>query len=121
MKPEQFNCKRCGHCCLNLSDAYRGCVSDADLKRWQDAGRKDLLVWVETINLSSNNQLHMVWVHPETGDDVDRCPWLLDLLDGKGHICGINAIKPDYCRNFPEHRQHAESTGCQGFVSLDNC
>lgn len=117
MKPERFNCKLCGHCCLHLTDAYQGCVSDADLKRWQAAGRDDLLAWVETIDLGHDNFLHMVWVHPETRDNVDRCPWLLDMLDRRGHLCGIDAVKPDYCRDYPEHLQHAESTGCSGYSS----
>ena len=30
-----FNCRRCGHCCLTLVDAYQGCVSDGDLERWR--------------------------------------------------------------------------------------
>jgi len=116
MKSEPFSCRLCGHCCLNLVDAYRGCVSDADLQRWQEAGRSDLLEWVDTLELGNNNRLHMVWVHPETGEEVDRCPWLLDILNKRGHICGINDLKPDYCSDYPEHRQHAENTGCSGFA-----
>ena len=117
MKLEQFNCKLCGHCCLNLVDAFRGCVSDTDLQRWRNAGREDLLAWVDTIELGHDNRLHMVWVHPETGEEVDRCPWLLDMLDHKGHLCGIDAVKPDYCRDYPEHQPHAKSTGCPGYLT----
>ena len=56
--------------------------------------------------------------NPETGDDVERCPWLLDKIDGSGHLCCIYTIKPDHCRNFPEHRQHAAATGCRGYDKL---
>ncbi|HEX9777125.1 MAG TPA: YkgJ family cysteine cluster protein [Geopsychrobacteraceae bacterium] len=115
--PQRFNCTLCGHCCLHLVDAYQGCVSDADLQRWQAAGREDLLAWVETLDLGHDNLLHMVWVHPETGDNVERCPWLLDMLGGQGHLCGIDAVKPDYCRAYPEHRRHAQDTGCSGYLS----
>ena len=89
---QTFTCNCCGHCCLNLIDAYNGCVSDADLERWRRLGRDDLLVWVKTLDLGPGNKLHTAWVDPETGDDVERCPWLLDLLDQKGHICGINDV-----------------------------
>ncbi len=114
MNPK-FNCRCCGHCCLTLIDAYNGCVSDADLTRWQQLGRDDLLEWVETLELGPGNQLHTAWVDPVTRDDVERCPWLLDKIDGSGYLCGIETIKPDHCRAYPEHQQHAVATGCQGY------
>ena len=110
-----FNCRQCGHCCLKLIDAYNGCVSDNDLLRWQQLGRNDILAWVKTLELGPGNKLHTAWVDPDTGDDVDRCPWLLDMIDGKGYLCGIDSIKPDHCRAYPEHDQHAGQTGCRGY------
>ncbi|PLX89249.1 MAG: hypothetical protein C0618_01690 [Desulfuromonas sp.] len=118
MTTEGFDCRQCGHCCLNLKDAYSGCVDESDLKRWIEAGRDDLLVWVETLRLSRDNILHRVWVDPETGDDVERCPWLLDRLDRRGFLCGIDEVKPGYCRAFPDHAGHAKMTGCPGYDDL---
>lgn len=117
MSQPDFSCRMCGHCCLQLVDAYRGCVSDDDLARWQGAGRVDLLAWVETLDLGPGNLLHLAWIDPTTQEEVERCPWLLVEASGR-HLCGINEIKPDHCRNYPEHRQHAESTGCPGFGSV---
>ncbi len=114
MKPI-FNCRCCGHCCLNLIDAYNGCISDADLARWQKLERKDLIDWVKTLYLGPDNLLHTAWIDPVTGEDVERCPWLLDMLQQKGYLCGIDAIKPDHCRAYPEHKKHAASTGCRGY------
>ena len=111
-----FNCHGCGHCCLQLIDAYNGCVSDADLLRWQQLGRDDILAWVKTLELGPGNQLHTAWVVPDSGDDVERCPWLLDKIDRTGHLCGIDKIKPDHCRAYPEHRKHAAETGCNGYT-----
>ncbi len=112
----KFHCHECGHCCLHLVDAYQGCVSDADIQRWQQEGRDDLLQWIETLDLGPGNQLHTIWIDPETGDDVERCPWVLDKIDGSGYLCGINNVKPEHCRNFPEHQNHAEATGCPGYT-----
>jgi len=112
-----FNCRRCGRCCLTLVDAYRGCVSDADLERWRQQGRDDLLAWVVTLELGPGNRLHTAWVDPASGDDVERCPWLHELADGSGYFCGIDAVKPDHCRDYPEHRRHAEATGCPGYAA----
>ncbi|WP_020676348.1 YkgJ family cysteine cluster protein [Geopsychrobacter electrodiphilus] len=113
----KFNCHCCGNCCLMLVDAYNGCVSNADMKRWQKQGRDDLLAWIETLDLGPGNQLHTAWIHPETGDDVERCPWLLYRINASGYLCGIEATKPDHCRAYPEHQRHASTTGCQGYCA----
>jgi len=115
MKSKGFNCRRCGHCCLTLVDAYRGCVSDGDLDRWRTAGRADLLSRIDSLDLGRGNILHLAWIDPETGEDAERCPWLLDLPEGAGHLCGIESIKPDHCRRFPQNRRHALQTGCPGY------
>lgn len=113
-QPRRFDCRCCGHCCLTLVDAYNGCVSDADLQRWREQGRSDLLAWVRTLDLGPGNQLHLAWIDPATGEDVERCPWLLDRLDRQGYLCAIEDTKPDHCRDYPEHREHSAATGCGG-------
>jgi len=115
-----FNCRCCGQCYLTLIDAYNGCVSDEDLERWRQLGRDDILAWVTTLDLGPTNKLHMAWVDPESGDDVERCPWLIDRLDQKGHLCSIEKVKPDHCRAYPEHQRHAESTGCKAYYGKDS-
>lgn len=115
MDREGFSCRRCGHCCRNLVDAYRGCVSDADLSLWREAGRDDLLARVETLDLGHGNLLHLAWLDPQTGEEVERCPWLVEAVAGGGFVCSINEVKPEHCRNYPEHRKHARDSGCPGF------
>jgi len=39
---EKFKCVQCGHCCLNLSDAYQTSVPDSDIKRWKREQRFDI-------------------------------------------------------------------------------
>ncbi len=112
-----FNCRRCGHCCRTLVDAYRGCVSDADLARWRREGRSDLLARVETLDLGRGNLLHLAWVDPATREEVDACPWLLVDPASNQVRCSINAVKPDHCRKFPENRRHAAATGCPGYAA----
>jgi len=116
---QSFSCRCCGHCCRNLPDAYNGCVSDADLRRWLERGRVDLTARVQTLDLGPNNKLHLAWIDPETGDNVERCPWLRRRPDRKGYLCAINDIKPDHCRAYPEHRKHATATGCNGYDPIE--
>lgn len=115
MSRRPFNCLRCGHCCLNLIDAYRGCISDDDLQRWKKESRADILCRIDSLDLGRGNILHFAWVDPETREDVERCPWLGELPGGTGYICGIEKIKPEHCRHYPQHRKHAKETGCPGY------
>jgi len=110
-----FACRCCGHCCLNLPDAFNGCVSEADVQRWGQHDRGDILSRIEAIDLGPGNRLYVAWLDPDTGDDVERCPWLLDRVDRHGYLCGIEEIKPDHCRAYPEHQRHADATGCNGY------
>jgi hypothetical protein len=36
---EKFECIQCGHCCLDLSDAYQASVPDSDVLRWEHENR----------------------------------------------------------------------------------
>lgn len=78
-----------------------------DVRRWEAAGREDILQWVECT--------HDIWIHPETGDDVDRCPWLRKVRGQDRYQCRIYTLRPDICRNYPLSQEHAERTGCPGF------
>ena len=96
MPPNGFKCKQCGNCCLNLTGAFQACASEADIRRWEEAGRD-------------------IWVNPRTGDDVARCPWLRKVPGADKYSCRIHDVKPDHCRRYPVSRKHAERTGCGGF------
>ena len=72
MPPQNFKCKQCGHCCLNLIDAFQTSVSDEDVALWEMEGRYDILEWVSSIPLGDDNYIHDIWINPKTGDDVWR-------------------------------------------------
>jgi Fe-S-cluster containining protein len=111
----EFTCKQCGHCCLNLSGAIDVCVTEEDVRRWEENDRADILAWVDVISLGEGHQVYDIWISPTTGDDVARCPWLRKLPGENKYICRIQDMKPEHCRNYPLSREHAEDTGCPGF------
>lgn len=115
MPPDGFKCEQCGHCCLDLN-AFATCASEDDIRRWEAAGRDDILAWVCRMQLG-DSFIYDIWMDPETGEDVDRCPWLQELPDARKYVCGIQDVKPDICRDYPVSRTHAEDTGCPGFVA----
>jgi len=106
---EKFNCKQCGHCCMNLSDAYCNFLLDEDIIRWELEDRYDILQFVNQRSFFND-----IWINPETGEELGRCPWLKNLPNKK-YICRIHHTKPTHCRNYPHSKRHALTTGCKGF------
>jgi Fe-S-cluster containining protein len=95
---------------LNLG-AYQTCATEEDITLWEENGRDDLLDWV--IEVAPG--VYDIWMNPETGDYVSRCPWLDKEPGQEKYICRIKALKPEICRDYPVSREHAEETGCPGF------
>jgi len=54
MPLKEFSCKKCGNCCLNLSDAFSTCADEKDIERWEKKGRSDILEWVAYLPLGDN-------------------------------------------------------------------
>ena len=107
---EKFKCVQCGHCCLDLPDAYQTSVPESDLKRWKHENRSDILKWVDTFG-----GLNDIWISPKTGEPANRCPWLRKLPKKNKYICRIHDTKPEHCRKFPRSKRHALENGCKGF------
>jgi Fe-S-cluster containining protein len=109
---EKFKCVQCGHCCLDLSDAYQTSVPDSDLTRWEREQRFDILDWVGPFE-----GMDEIWISPKTGEYVNRCPWLRKLPKQNKYICRIHETKPEKCRKFPKSKRHALDNGCKGFLA----
>jgi Fe-S-cluster containining protein len=109
-----FHCQQCGRCCLNLGDAIATCATEADIARWEAAGREDILAWVDPIALG-HERVYDLWIDPETGEDVGRCPWLRKVRGAKRYVCRIHDLKPEHCRRYPRSRRHADEAGCPGY------
>ncbi len=100
---------------VNLNDACCTVADDDDVKRWEKAGREDILEYVAHIEFEGQRVCSDIWINPRIGDNVDRCPWLRKLPQQNKYICRIQDVKPKHCREYPKSRKHAEETGCKGF------
>jgi Fe-S-cluster containining protein len=109
-----FQCRQCGQCCIRLSGAFSACATEADIERWEAAGREDILAWVDPIVLG-DGRVYDIWVNPDTGEDVSRCPWLRKVRGTERYRCRIHDLKPEHCRHYPRSRRHATETGCPGW------
>jgi len=109
-----FACKKCGNCCRRLGNEG---VSE-DVALWKRLGRYDILAWVKEETLGDGDIQYRIWIDPETGEPADECPFLA-LEPGKHTFCcGIQAVKPLVCREYPFTKKHARYTGCPGFEGI---
>lgn len=83
-------CRQCGVCCEMYSWHLK--ATDSDLARWRAEGRVDLLSMV--------NRLGWIWVDPDSGERIDRCPFIEKDPDDLV-FCGIHETKPKVCRDYP--------------------
>jgi len=112
---EKFQCLQCGHCCLDLYDAFCTTVNIEDINRWKDEDRWDILRWINIFEFDGEEGFGDLWISPNTGEEVNRCPWLRKLPLKDTYKCRIHEIKPSHCRNYPKSKKHALTTGCKDF------
>ena len=42
-----------------------------------------------------------IWINPVSGQQMKRCPWLLELPEHNKYGCSIYHDRPDDCRHYP--------------------
>jgi Fe-S-cluster containining protein len=110
---EAFSCRQCGDCCKFLD--YHDALTAADVKRWKQLGRQDVLARVGVSRKADGTPTYRIWVEPEGTKLSAQCPFLKHLHAENRWICGIHDIKPRICREYPVSRKHGLMTGCPGF------
>jgi Fe-S-cluster containining protein len=109
-----FECKQCGRCCRVLGLEYEICLGEADVRRWERQGRRDLLAWVDQ-SIFSDSQYDFP-LDPRTDDLVlGTCPFLRKVPRQGIYVCLIHDTKPADCVAFPATREDAERIGCLGY------
>ena len=106
-----FVCKRCGNCCRHLENA---CAME-DRQLWERLGRSDILSWVKKEQLDNGQVQYRTWIHPQTGQVTESCPFLGQQPGTDRFCCTIQAVKPLVCQEYPYTKKHARNTGCMGF------
>jgi Fe-S-cluster containining protein len=89
-KERKSGCLCCGKCCELFGGHLN--ASKADIERWRNLGREDLLNRV--------NRLGWIWVDPETKRREEKCPFLRRTGPETAY-CTIHDVKPDICRAYP--------------------
>lgn len=84
------DCNQCGKCCTHYGDGGLS-ASRSEIDGWEEY-RPDIFDYVSD---------GKIWVSPETGEQLTRCPWLLKLPGQNKFICRIYEDRPDDCRYYP--------------------
>ena len=120
---EDFECQRCGKCCLQFGGQLS--ATQSDLERWERENRWDILAYIDFIECKGcprcgkgapSEQLYCticgnkleskviaadLWFDPETGEELFECPFLRRIGNQNKYECLIHETKPERCRDFP--------------------
>jgi Fe-S-cluster containining protein len=83
-------CNQCGKCCENYSDGGLS-ASDGDIRFWE-IFRPDIFRFVSE---------GKIWIDPDTGKQIKRCPWLRQLPNQGKYVCEIYNDRPEDCKHYP--------------------
>ena len=82
-------CNQCGKCCINYSDG--GLSASREEINWWETFRPNISKYVAE---------GKIWMDPDTGQQLKRCPWLSELPEKK-YSCSIYHDRPEDCRHYP--------------------
>lgn len=102
------DCNQCGRCCSRYGGGDLS-ASAADIERWAEH-RPDIHRYVD------NGQ---IWVDPETGKVLERCPWLTKIPNQEKYACSIYEQRPEDCRYYPVRIEDMYHDGCEMLEKKD--
>jgi Fe-S-cluster containining protein len=92
-----FECQQCGACCLEF---YELTAYSDDIERWEIEAREDILQYADMYIYATTSAADL-WIDPETGEGLSRCPFLRKMKDKQMYKCRIYDARPGMCRWFP--------------------
>ena len=83
-------CNQCGKCCTRYSNG--GLTASADEIEYWDNFRPEIYRYVSDGN---------IWINPDTGKQIELCPWLRKVPGQNTYTCDIYHDRPDDCKYYP--------------------
>jgi uncharacterized protein len=83
-------CNQCGKCCTKYGNG-RLSATTSEIELW-DIFNPDIYRYVND---------GKIWMDPETGKQLERCPWLRKGPDENIYTCVIYYDRPDDCKQYP--------------------
>ena len=60
-----------------------------------------------------------IWIDPETGQQIELCPWLRKVPDKNRYTCEIYFDRPDDCKFYPSTLDEMLVDGCEMIEKCD--
>ena len=95
-------CNSCGKCCIKYSNGDLS-ASDDDLELWENL-RPDIYRYVRD---------GKIWMDPNTGKQIDLCPWLRRDPNQVQFSCAIYFDRPEDCRIYPARVSDMVNDECE--------
>lgn len=102
------NCNQCGKCCIKYSDGGLS-ASSSEIKHW-DVFRPDIYNYVSD---------KKIWMDPESGKQLDICPWLRKEPNKNIYTCDIYLDRPDDCKYYPVTIEQMINDECEMIEERD--
>lgn len=83
-------CNQCGKCCTKYSNGGLT-ASQSEIELW-DVFKPDIRRYVRD---------GKIWMDPDTGKQLELCPWLRKAPDQNLFTCDIYHDRPEDCRSYP--------------------
>ncbi len=101
-------CNSCGKCCIKYSNGDLSASAD-DLELWENL-RPDIYRYVRD---------GKIWMDPETGKQIELCPWLRRDPTQIQFSCAIYFDRPEDCRIYPARVDDMINDECEMLESKD--
>jgi len=101
-------CNSCGKCCIKYGNGGLS-VSNRQSDYW-DNYRPEIARYVNNGN---------IWMQPDTGEPLERCPWLRKVPDQNKYTCDIYFDRPDDCKFYPSTLDEMVMDECEMIEKKD--
>lgn len=102
------DCNSCGKCCIKYSNG--GLTASADEIAIWDLLRPDISRYVNNGN---------IWMDPDTGKQIELCPWLRKEPNQDRYTCDIYYDRPEDCRVYPANIKDMINDECEMLEARD--
>ncbi len=101
-------CNQCGKCCIKYSNGGLS-ASDEDIDFWEST-RPDISRYVRN---------GKIWMDPESGKQIELCPWLRKQPNQISFSCAIYFDRPEDCRVYPARVSDMINDECEMLEAKD--
>ena len=101
-------CNQCGKCCTKYGNGGLS-VTDDEIELW-DIFKPDIYNYVRD---------GKIWMDPDTGKQLEACPWLRKVPDQEIYTCDIYYDRPDDCKHYPVTIEQMLNDDCEMLEQQD--